>query len=351
MAVADEPLLLLERRLQAWRRARPRLGPAVDFEARVIRESLRTPQPVETQPFALPREHLIARLREGVPLLHDQPVHLDIRFASDLFGGLVALLGHRARREDPGEHWADTVERSRFDGLIAAWRSGQLDPQRLFSEAFVRHADHLAEIALELGIDAQPLTALAERAAAPLLRAYAGRLLPMVERLDDGSATAAVWRQGYCPVCGGWPALAAQRGVEPMRHLRCAACASGWRAGSLACPYCGNADPASLPTLIANNDDNDDNDDEDDGPGQHVAACDRCTGYLKVIDTPDATDTPHAPNTFDAAPSELLTLDAVATQFLDDLAVERGYQRPAGSGFRIELAVPDEDWPDELADG
>jgi hypothetical protein len=31
------------------------------------------------------------------------------------------------------------------------------------------------------------------------------------------------------------------------------------------------------------------------------------------------------------------------------VAIERGYQRPGGTGFVIELAVPDEEWVEELA--
>ena len=47
-------------------------------------------------------------------------------------------------------------------------------------------------------------------------------------------------------------------------------------------------------------------------------------------------------------PPELLALDDVASLHLDVAAIERGYHRPVGSGFRIELAVPEQAWVEEL---
>jgi hypothetical protein len=44
-----------------------------------------------------------------------------------------------------------------------------------------------------------------------------------------------------------------------------------------------------------------------------------------------------------------LPLDDVASLHLDLAAIERGYQRPAGTGYQIELAVPDAEWVEELA--
>ena len=73
-----------------------------------------------------------------------------------------------------------------------------------------------------------------------------------------------------------------------------------------------------------------------DRPDARVV-CDRCHGYLKLG------------NAFDPPPSELLALDDLASMHLDVVAIERGYQRPAGAGFTIELAVPDADWAEEPA--
>ena len=65
--------------------------------------------------------------------------------------------------------------------------------------------------------------------------------------------------------------------------------------------------------------------------------CEHCSTYLKVG------------NAFDPPPPELLALDDVASMHLDVAAIERGYHRPPGSGFSIELAVPEAEWVEELA--
>jgi FdhE protein len=311
MAASEERLLLLDRRLAALRKAHPELEEAIDLQEQLIRASLTSARAAEALPFALPREHLIARLHEGVPMLHDQTAHVDVHYAADLFSRLVNLLQQRD----------DTELRSRLDVLVSAATSGALEPQRLFSEAFVQHHEHLAEIADAAGVDIELLTTIVAQAVAPLLRAYADRLLPLLERIDDVR-----WQRGYCWVCGAWPSLGELRGVELAQYLRCAACGSHWRWQRLECPYCANDDFRSLQTLTVEGE-----------PRFRISVCNRCKGYLKVG------------NAFDPPPAEFLALDDVASLHLDVVAIERGYQRPGGTGFVIELAVPDEEWVEELA--
>jgi FdhE protein len=316
MAGSEELLLLLDRRLAAVRKARPELRDVLDLQEQLIRESLTSARPAEAQPFPLPREQLADRVRNGMPVLNDQPAHVDVHFAADLFSRLVNVL---QQREDP-------ELQSGLEALVDAATNARLDPQRLFGEAFVQHGDHLAEIALQTGVDADLLATVAAQAVAPLLRAYAERLLPLIERLDDGSPDGAVWQRGYCPVCGGWPSLAELRGVELALFLRCAACGSGWRSQRLGCPYCGNDDYRSLQTLTI------------DGERRfRISVCEHCKGYLKVG------------NAFDPPPPQLLALDDVASLHLDVVAIERGYHRPGGTGFFIELAVPEDEWVEELS--
>jgi FdhE protein len=316
MAASEELLLLLDRRMAALRKARPELGDALDLQAQLIRQSLTSARPAHAQPFPLPREQVAARIRAGVPLLHDQAASIDVQFAADLFSRLVNVLQQRS----------DAELQSGLDALVGAATTGGLDPERLFGEAFVHHGDHLAEIALQSNVDADLLATVAVQAVAPVLRAYAERLLPLIERLDDGSAEGAVWQHGYCPVCGGWPSLAELRGVELAQFLRCAACGSGWRSPRLFCPYCGTDDFRSLQTLTI------------EGEKRfRISVCERCKGYLKVG------------NAFDPPPAELLALDDVASLHLDVVAIERGYHRPGGTGYFIELAVPEDEWVEELA--
>jgi FdhE protein len=315
MAALEERVLLLDRRLATLRKGRPDLHEALDLQETLTRASLSAPRAAEAHPFPLPHDQLAARLRAGVPLLHDQPAYIDIHLAADVFSRLVNALQQRT----------DTQLGSRLEGVVGAATSGAIDPQRLFGEAFVQHADHLAEIALQSGVDGEMLSTLAMQAVAPLLREYAERLLPLMQRLDDGSPEGAVWQQGYCPICGGWPLLGELRGIELSQYLRCAACGSGWRSRRMLCPYCGNEDHHALHMLTI------------DGEQRfRISVCERCKGYLKIG------------NAFDPPPAELLAIDDVASLHLDVAAIERGYHRPAGSGFVIELAVPEEEWAEEF---
>src|SRR5947207_894286 len=176
------------------------------------------------------------------------------------------------------------------------------------------------------GLDVELLSAVASQSVAPLLRTYAERLGPVVEQVSDGTVRGAAWTRGHCPICGGWPLIGELRGVELAEWLRCAACAHGWRGQRLMCPYCGNNDYRSLATLTIESEQR-----------FRISVCELCKGFLKVA------------NAFDPAPAELLALDDVASLHLDLAAIERGYQRPPGSGYRIELAMPELEWVEGLA--
>ena len=307
MSTAAELLSVLERRLATLRKTRPDLEDALALQELLLRTTLSSARPPIVHSFPFPREVAIVRLQQGIPLLHDQPVLIDVEFAADLFSRLVEELERR--------DGADL--RDRLNLLIQG--AARIDPQQLFSEAFVQHSHHLAQIAHGARVDAELLETLARGAVRPLLNVYAQRLLPHVEHAE-------AWNRGYCPVCGGWPVLGELRGVELAQWLRCSACGSGWRTQRLVCPYCSNNDYRTLGTLTL------------EGEQRfRIAVCERCRGYLKVG------------NAFDPTPAELLALDDVASLHLDIAAIERGYQRPAGSGFEIELALPEAEWVEELA--
>lgn len=119
--------------------------------------------------------------------------------------------------------------------------------------------------------------------------------------------------QGCCPVCGEWPAFAEVRGVERARHLRCGRCGAGWPMPVLACTYCGTRDHEQLGTLVA----------EDRKAAVAVETCRCCSGYLKSFTLLQAT------------PSEdVLAVDLESVAF-DLVALERGFQRPAGPGVAL----------------
>lgn len=310
-AVSPEALLQrLDRRVTVLCTQHPELEAALTLQRDIIRTQVLSKRLPDAGAFPLPRPRLVARIDEGVPLLHDQPVSLDLQFAADLFGRLLnTLVEHGSSAPTDG-----------LDELMLAATSDRLDPEPIFGEAFVQHADHLGQIAVAAGVSADLLAATATLAVAPLLRAYAERLLPLVDPIRE-------WARGYCPICGAWPLLAEVRAIDEPRWFRCGLCGSGWPdQGRPMCAYCGNADERSLGTLAL------------DGEQRfHASVCERCKGYLKVG------------STLEPPPAELLAIDDVASLQLDLAAAERGYVRPFGSGYRIELAVPEEEWLEELA--
>jgi FdhE protein len=129
------------------------------------------------------------------------------------------------------------------------------------------------------------------------------------------------WSQGYCPVCGAWPAFAEVRGVERARHLRCGRCGAGWALPALTCTYCATTDHDTLGTLVA-----------DDARSRFsIDVCRGCSGYLKSCSTLQATPS-----------DEVLATDLASVEF-DLAAVEHGFLRPPGPGvaLRASLGQPD----------
>lgn len=310
---------VLQQRLERLTQRRPDLAAAVALQGALLRESLGAAREPIVQPFPLPRDRLLAKVRAGTPLLHEEPAYVDVQYAADLFSRLVETAASLAPEAEP-------EVRASLDALAGAATAGRLPAEPLFAEAFVQHSQHLREMALHAGVDGDLLESLAALAVAPLLRAYAAHLAPLLERADDGSLDAATWHKGYCPVCGGWPVLAELRGIELKRYLRCAACATAWPVLRLQCPYCETGDYRQLTSLQA----------EDDRRFK-VEVCGRCHGYLKTA------------NAFDPAPAALLPLEDLSSVHLDVAAIERGYQRPTGAGFLLELAVAEPAWAEDEA--
>ena len=88
------------------------------------------------------------------------------------------------------------------------------------------------------------------------------------------------WLNGYCPLCGAWPALAEVRGIERARYLRCGRCGRDWRIHLLRCPFCDNDNHDQLESLVPQNGD----------AARVIEACNRCGGYLKSFTSLQGAD-------------------------------------------------------------
>jgi FdhE protein len=171
---------------------------------------------------------------------------------------------------------------------------------RAFLEAAVNSdGERLEALARSLDIDPDALAAVATLAVMPLLQALRRRFGPL-EAVDPH------WHEGHCPICGGWPHLAQQQGLERTRRLRCARCGGDWMQPGIRCPYCGAIGHESRAALVS----------EQDGEARKVETCSACRGYLKSVSTLRAW-----------AGDEVALVD-LATVDLDLVALEREFERP-----------------------
>jgi FdhE protein len=189
--------------------------------------------------------------------------------------------------------------------LVDALAAGRLDPRALFEASLANDSDRLDNLARAAGDDRGVLRLVGPIVAMPMLHACREAWNPLVP---------AAWAKGYCPICGGWPALAETRGLDSQRRLRCPRCGGDWRTEAMRCPFCEERGHAHLGSLVP------------EGSGQEtVDVCERCRHYVKAF------------TVLSPIPPQHVFLEDLATLVLDLIGLERGYQRPAARGDRVEV--------------
>ena len=236
---------------------------------------------------------LMEQAQSGAPLLEGAVLSVDAegadRFMRRIFGVAESNGGSAAPLE-------------------AAAHDPRLDSLAILEAAIRQDTRGLSRWATILSVEPAALRAVAGVAATPLLHACR---CAWQDGLTQG------WTRGYCPVCGAWPTLAEARGLERSRHLRCGRCGGDWRTDWRGCPFCANADHATLGSLVG----------DESMESRTVEACEACEGYLKAITTLKAT------------PADALTLVDLDSVELDIAALEHGYVRPEDSGYRLRVRV------------
>jgi len=176
-------------------------------------------------------------------------------------------------------------------------------------DAALSHDDEAVDaLARAGGADPSVLRVAGQMAVLPLLQACARALAPEVP---------AAWWEGYCPVCGAWPAVAEYTGLERKRQLRCGRCGAGWAIPLLRCVYCDETHHDNLGYLTP----------EAGEQSRKIEVCNTCKGYLKAV----TTVRPLAP--------WAILVDDLTTVPLDIAALERGYRRPERPGYALEARV------------
>jgi FdhE protein len=102
---------------------------------------------------------------------------------------------------------------------------------------------------------------------------------------------------------------------EGRRILQCSLCSTEWAFRRLQCPFCRNDDHDTLRFFFV-----------DEESPYRVDVCDICKRYIKTVDE----------RKLEEEKKVMLTLENIATLFLDILAVEEGYRNPHQHLFGIE---------------
>lgn len=225
-----------------------------------------------------------------------------------LSGATVTVPGNLARRLF--ERLASAAARRGTPKVAAA--AGALradpDPAELFRASLTQDGSRLDEIAAGRGVDPAAFQALVTLLALPLLQAC-GRQWSV--------STGEAWTEGYCHICGTWPAFAEMRGVERSRFHRCGRCGGEWYAQILQCAYCRTTKHDEMVALVP----------EKAGAAGALDACRRCGGYMKVFARLQG-----------CAPASVMLAD-LASVDLDVAALEAGYKRPPGAGCPPAVSV------------
>jgi FdhE protein len=235
-------------------------------------------------------------LPSQVPLLAKARLKLDERVVVRIFEN---LMGSAGRSGTPEMGSLQTVPCAKL-GFLGVFRA-----------ALNQDSDGLKAYASAACVDPDAFRAVAALAPMPFLHAC-NRLC--------GAAVSESWIEGYCPVCGAWPAFADVRGIERARYFRCGRCGAAWQARCLFCPYCGMTDHEELATLVP----------EQSRSKGVIDACNRCLGYVKAL------------TTLQGSAAATVILDDAASVELDLAALEHGYKRPPGAGYTLDVAVADD---------
>jgi FdhE protein len=195
---------------------------------------------------------------------------------------------------------------------LEAAQSADVDMLPLFTASLCQDRDRIDEFAAASAADAEAFHAVVALLPVPLLHACNRRWASSISK---------GWVEGYCPVCGSWPAFAEVRGIERSRYFRCGRCGGEWHARALRCPYCDTIDHDELVALVP------ENGGENGGSNAAIDACRRCLGYVKTL------------TRLQGCPPDTVMIEDLATVDLDVAALEHGYAHPSGAARALDITV------------
>jgi FdhE protein len=283
----DEFYQRMTYRLNQLREERSELEEILAFYDKVLAAQQQTQRETAIPDIDLPEERLRLKVEEGFPLIDRGDFQVD----RDSFRELLRRICHLSMEENP-------VLAAAGKTLLEAMDSGTLDLVKLTTAVLQNDTEAIEAVAKDLDVTTPVVQALTKLSLQP-------SLLASVQAVAQRAAIDE-WHYGYCPVCGGPPAMAALVGEEGKREAICSFCGHFWQLPRLMCPFCSTEKQEDLRYFHGEGDDL-----------YRVYVCEQCRGYLKVMDTREGGD------------ARTLAVDDVASGHLDLLAEEEGYQRKA----------------------
>jgi FdhE protein len=234
----------------------------------------------------LSKTEIKLRIAAGQPVIDTEKLNLDEAALTALLERVVPILAKYSTNA-ASSAWT----------LLDAVRTGKVKLGGLVKAIVAGDTESIEKTAAELGCGAGEIVFVANVLARPVLRRLA--------RWLDVPAAAAEISADTCPICGGAPLMASIRRDDGKRVLECSLCGTAWTAPRIRCLECGNEDEATLGFLYI----------EDNAC--RIDKCENCKAYIKTLDekqTPEGS-------------TAILSLEDVATLYLDMLAEGKGYHR------------------------
>lgn len=287
-----------EGRWQALVESNPDLQPAVNLQRGLLTLVIHLARTIDggrLPRLSLPGKYLAAKLSRGVPVLSGEPIPLPaallkpalVKFCDELAsGGAGEVATH----------------------IGAAIESGRMDAGSVLTASLARDQAAIRTVATHLGLAPDLVWLVTELAVGPVAHALQRTLLgtPGSGALADALAA---WNHGYCPACGGWPALAEIVGGH--RLLRCAFCAATWERTIYACVYCDEQGEAFVTAAP-----------DEQRTDRRTELCSSCGAYLKTVDVAEIS------------PFPLIAIADMETMDLDVAAIDHHYGRPSLKEFK-----------------
>lgn len=286
-AEMDDYYQRMKNRLKQCRGERNELEEILAFYEKILTAQHEAQEEVPIPEIGLTAQQITLKIEEGFPLIGQGNFSVDKDTSERLFRRLCQL----SKEENP-------VLAAAAGALLGAMDSGRLQTTELSKAVLQNHAETIEGYARDLKVPSPVLQTLTKLSIQPSLLVTVASLAKSTDLIR--------WRYGYCPICGGLPAIAALLSEEGKREGLCSFCGHLWRLPRLGCPFCDTEKQEDLRYFFSEGDEL-----------YRVQVCEQCKGYLKVVDTRKGSD------------PKSLAVDDVVTSHLELLAEEEGYQRKA----------------------